>query len=402
MICPKCGFDQPDDIYCAFCGVHIETSLKQKKRKRFKAGILALLVGIAVFSVALYLFSSRKNGHYLGTGEDRHYEGLVQLDKEARPGLKPSESMTASRDYGRQRSDNRRRSPRASQEGHGEDETIHKIPSHRDNEKGQPAYDTEGETGTESQWFEKGRALDDDSDAEIEYYEKAIKLDPEFAPAFFRLGAIYYRQAQYELADQEFANFIKYASDDDREAYDIYIYYSLADMDRLSRKVEEQAASQEVKEKEQTEKEEEKTGSDKNHEEINEEVMTIVKFSPVGGHIIVPVVLNDFFHARVLVDTGSGITIVSRELARELKLPEEPGSPITLKTVAMDIEAQLARLDSIQVGDLSRNNFPVAITDLPLVENTKFDGILGMDFMNNFKIHIDNEKHTIILTPKVQ
>ncbi len=104
----------------------------------------------------------------------------------------------------------------------------------------------------------------------------------------------------------------------------------------------------------------------------------------------------------MLVDTGSGITILSRELARELKLPEEPGSPITLKTLAMDIEAQLARLDSIQVGDLSKNNFPVAITDLPLVENTKFDGILGMDFMNNFKIHIDNEKHTIMLTPKVQ
>jgi len=116
----------------------------------------------------------------------------------------------------------------------------------------------------------------------------------------------------------------------------------------------------------------------------------------------VPVVLNDFLAARVLVDTGAGITVISRELAQELGLNERPGDSITLKTMAVDIQAQMARLDSIQVGDLTRDDFPVAITDLPLAQRTQFAGILGMDFLNNYKIHIDNDNNRIMLTPRAK
>jgi predicted aspartyl protease len=70
--------------------------------------------------------------------------------------------------------------------------------------------------------------------------------------------------------------------------------------------------------------------------------------------------------------------------------------------MAMEIQAQKARLDSIQVGELTRNNFPVAITDLPLGERREFAGILGMDFLNNYKIHIDNDTQRMRLTPRAQ
>ena len=36
MICPKCGFNQPDDIYCALCGVDIERYAGKKKKRRYK------------------------------------------------------------------------------------------------------------------------------------------------------------------------------------------------------------------------------------------------------------------------------------------------------------------------------------------------------------------------------
>jgi hypothetical protein len=63
----------------------------------------------------------------------------------------------------------------------------------------------------------------------------------------------------------------------------------------------------------------------------------------------------------------------------------------------MDIQAQLTTLTSIQVGNLIQNNLRVAITDLPFGEERKFDGILGMDFMKDYKIHIDNENNRILL-----
>jgi hypothetical protein len=40
MICPKCGFSQPDDYYCAQCGVNVEKYVQKKRKKRFNLGLI--------------------------------------------------------------------------------------------------------------------------------------------------------------------------------------------------------------------------------------------------------------------------------------------------------------------------------------------------------------------------
>ncbi|MDY6953760.1 MAG: aspartyl protease family protein [Thermodesulfobacteriota bacterium] len=420
MICPKCGFEQPDDIYCAFCGVNIEKYADHKKKKRFKGGLLGALVVIAAISVAFYVFSTRRTPTPGGMGEDGHRGGLAQIDQET--GSQRSARQRAA--IGRHSQEGTSRGPgsrskrgrdrangRRGQSGDDNDTTFASS-SARDVTGGHGGEESEAAINTAREWLEKGRALDDDSDAEIECYERAVSLDPEFAPAYYRLGAIHYRHANYELADQQFANFVKYATEADWEAYDIYVYYSLADVDRLSGEAEEEAALEkgeeepsgetEVETETEREAEAEKTGIEKASEETSGDVMTIVKFSAVNGHVMVPVVLNDSLQATVMVDTGAGITILSRELARDLGLTEQATHPITLKTIAKDVDGQLVTLDSIQIGDLRKDHFPVAITDLPLGEKGQFHGILGMDFMNNYIIQIDNERQSIALTPKGQ
>ena len=57
----------------------------------------------------------------------------------------------------------------------------------------------------------------------------------------------------------------------------------------------------------------------------------------------------------------------------------------------------LAELDSIRVGNLSKKNFFVAVADLDFSEQRRFDGILGMDFLNDYAIHIDNKNSRILL-----
>jgi hypothetical protein len=42
----------------------------------------------------------------------------------------------------------------------------------------------------------------------------------------------------------------------------------------------------------------------------------------------------------------------------------------------------------------------VVVTDLPRGEESSFNGILGMDFMNHYTIHIDNKRLKIALSPK--
>jgi len=418
MICPKCGFDQPDDIYCVFCGVNIERHQNEKKKRRNKGVILATITVVVALSIGAYLFFSGKAVSPDRTAETRHARQLAQLAEKKDPGLKSRQSGDVGEGEGQRRT---RRGPQSktsrefSKASSPEDRQLRDLePSPRsslprDSEKS-PSGDDEEEIGTASQWFEKGQALDDDSDAEMECYDKAIELDPKLAPAYYRLGAIYYRHANYELADQQFAKFVEHASEADWEAYDIYVYYSLSDVERLSGRIEEEAAAEKGEEKTppeteteaEIEAEIEPAGSEKPSEEASDEVMTVVRFSTVDGHVIVPVVLNDYFQAKVMVDTGSGITIVSRSLARDLGLTEQENHPITLKTIGKDVQGQLATLDSVQIGHLSRHGFPVAIADLPLGKEGRFDGILGMDFMNSYIIHIDNEQQKITLTTKAQ
>jgi clan AA aspartic protease (TIGR02281 family) len=143
----------------------------------------------------------------------------------------------------------------------------------------------------------------------------------------------------------------------------------------------------------------EEPGAQETPEDKSEEVMTIVRFLPYDGHIMVPVVLNGVLEAHVLVDTGSGITILSRDLARALGLEGTSGKAITLRTMAANIEAAQVTLDSLQIGNLIQTNLPVAITDLPPQARGDFDGILGMDFMNHYKIRIDNANQRIVFSP---
>jgi hypothetical protein len=74
---------------------------------------------------------------------------------------------------------------------------------------------------------------------------------------------------------------------------------------------------------------------------------------------------------NVLRDTGCGITIVSKEIVQNLGLEVAEGRLIHLKTIAADVHASLARLDSIQLGSLSSIDFPVAVADLTLGERNK-------------------------------
>ncbi|NVM22039.1 MAG: aspartyl protease family protein [Desulfobacterales bacterium] len=409
MICPKCGFSQPDDAYCVLCGVNIEKYVRGKRKRRYKACLLVALVGIAALSVAKYVKSVRHAKTHQTVSKPGYSENKAQAKGNARIAAKDHRPVSGTKAYSPKKTGNRlqskslkeplsTKSPEDKPPGRNASENKSRL----DQQKTESRHEAPPGTLTAREWFEKGTALDDDSDTEIQCYQKAIEIDPKFSPAHYRLGAIYYRQANYELADKEFSQFLKYASQADREAYDIYVYYSLDDVERVSAKVEEQSPAEKGQEETHSEAKKESVGTagEETGQETGEEVMTIVRFSPAEGHIIVPVVLNGFLKAKVLVDTGAGITILSKELSQGLRLEAEPDSSITLKTMTTDIQAQLARLDSIQVGNLSRIDFPVAILDLPLGERTKFDGVLGMDFMNHYKIHIDNENRTIVFTPK--
>jgi len=226
-------------------------------------------------------------------------------------------------------------------------------------------------------------------------------VDPNFAPAYYRLGAIYFRQADYDLSAEHFVKFLQYGSEADLQAYNVELYFSPEDLEVFREAIEETTPKPEGQEvvTEPGEGEPVETGEEV-VTESSEEVKSIIRFSATSGHMIVPVVINGTNNSTMLFDTGAGITVLSRELAQNLGLRVEPGKSIKLRTVAANVQAQVATLDSITVGEFTKTDFPVAVVDLGRENNNRFDGILGMDFLSSYIIRIDNQASSIFLSPR--
>ena len=224
MICPKCGFSQPDDYYCAQCGVNVEKYVQKKRKKRFKRGLIITVLSIAALSLALFM-NIQEDPKKSDISEDKSREAKVAQRSPSRE--KPQEQNVASRARrrpGKVRGETPGGARSGNQPVRKQETTVR--PSLEDAAKrGDPQSEPKESTLTSKAWFDKGLRLDDDSDSEIAFYQKAIELDPKFAPAYYRLGAIYFRQAEYDLAAENFVTFLLHASETDRQRYNIELYF---------------------------------------------------------------------------------------------------------------------------------------------------------------------------------
>jgi hypothetical protein len=123
-------------------------------------------------------------------------------------------------------------------------------------------------------------------------------------------------------------------------------------------------------------------------------VIVPVNFS--GRAVIVPVTFNHSGTANLILDTGASVTMITRKVAADLRIPTTGSSLIT--GIGGTVRAQVARVDSVKVGDAEVVGMTVSIHD-PL-RNPNFEGLLGMDFLGRFQVSVDPEKKLLILKPR--
>jgi hypothetical protein len=129
-----------------------------------------------------------------------------------------------------------------------------------------------------------------------------------------------------------------------------------------------------------------------------EQVYKIPFIAYEGGarRIIVPVTINSTVTAQLAIDTGSPGMIISEGLAKKLGLYENDSG--MLMSVASGIGGQVAVMrtiiDKVQMGGATENFVPAIITSSM---SNAFEGLIGMDFMANYSISIDNVNNFIIL-----
>jgi clan AA aspartic protease (TIGR02281 family) len=124
-----------------------------------------------------------------------------------------------------------------------------------------------------------------------------------------------------------------------------------------------------------------------------------IPFEKQGSVVIVDATFNRRTTAKLVVDTGASYTMISSATAKELNIDAAQNQRTApFQTANGTIQAPLINLDSITVGGIEIKNLTAAVHDIHT--DAKVAGLLGLDFLSNFRMDIDTEKGMLYLEKK--
>jgi clan AA aspartic protease (TIGR02281 family) len=122
----------------------------------------------------------------------------------------------------------------------------------------------------------------------------------------------------------------------------------------------------------------------------------------ISGHqlVLVPVVLNRTKAFRFIVDTGAQRIIISHDVAATLGL--DVSRPLRVEAI-VTAERQtppvpVVRLDSVQIGGIRLSPIQASVFDLPSA--LRADGLLGLNFLREFRVTFEFDRSSLILRPR--
>jgi predicted aspartyl protease len=116
--------------------------------------------------------------------------------------------------------------------------------------------------------------------------------------------------------------------------------------------------------------------------------------------LVVPVRINGAGPFSLVLDTGATFTCVTTEVAAQLDLPEQRGAVGRGTGVHATMPVRIIRFDSVRVGAASAHDMPGCVLDLTALEiaGTSVDGLLGLNFLRAFDVHLDFRRNVLTLT----
>ena len=113
--------------------------------------------------------------------------------------------------------------------------------------------------------------------------------------------------------------------------------------------------------------------------------------SPAKPLILVDTFVNGRGPFQFAIDTGTSTTAITPELAKELAVDGTPVGPVT--TGGAHVAVTAGMLQTFQVGGAKSNNVQVVVGEffamLSEAVGSRLDGIVGYNFLRNYKVVID-------------
>lgn len=123
---------------------------------------------------------------------------------------------------------------------------------------------------------------------------------------------------------------------------------------------------------------------------------TVIDFRP-GQPIYVVARLNNVEIARLILDTGADRTVITPRSLRAAGVGNRPTASGRIHGATGTAEVHAYQMESIEIGAARVDRLMVLSHDINLPES---DGLLGRDFLEHFKVTIDNRAGTVTLTPR--
>ncbi len=115
-----------------------------------------------------------------------------------------------------------------------------------------------------------------------------------------------------------------------------------------------------------------------------------------SGNFIVDTTINGKVKVKLMLDTGASLMSLSPEVCRKLGIKETSNLPaIQMQTANGISQNKLIALDKVKIGDAEVDLVEASIGKKML----GIGGLLGMSFLSNFRMEINNTESELILKP---
>lgn len=124
--------------------------------------------------------------------------------------------------------------------------------------------------------------------------------------------------------------------------------------------------------------------------------VTRIPFTP-GKPIMVSAKINGEGSAQLMLDTGASVTVINPRVLAGMGIGSREAVRGSVKGATGTADVLFVPVQSIEVGGARSGPLRVAAHDVDLGQG---DGLLGRDFLDQFKVNIDSTAGVVTISPK--